>query len=122
MTATADHHQPPTARRRINWRVVVGVFLIVAACTQSFLTYQQAAEDQRRAECQAQINGAFLAALANRDEANKELTDAQRALVDHPVDPTDVRAREAAARRYREALDRQQASRDANPLPRPHPC
>src|SRR5438128_11138428 len=88
---TRDHRmgRKPSWLRRINWSAVVGVLLIVAAAYTAGTTYQLGQESSRRAECQTQLNRAFLDSLQARDGAARESSEAQRLLISTPSDSTE---------------------------------
>lgn len=108
-----------TARRRASngppiAQTVLGVVLIGAAAYSSGAAYTAGRESEQRAECQANVNDQVFAALAARDTANRELSEAQRALIVSQRDGSTTP--DVASNRYLAALIKLDKARADNPI------
>lgn len=128
MTIPSTHgrrrlNSPPRRRWRLRWEPIVGVLLIAAAAYSAGTTYATGEESAERGECQARVNAQVVRALQVRDDANREITDAQRRLVVARLDGASTGATPRQAdQAYLRSLDSLTRVRNANPIEGAQTC
>lgn len=108
----------------LDGRAIAGLLILVmlaVTATGGYLTFREDRAELRQTEdrvaCQAEFNGAFARALAERNESAAAERAAQRDLLMTLLGTDDEVESQAAIERYLAALDEADTKRAANPLP-----
>lgn len=115
--AAAEVSGPSTARRGLGWRTAAGILILLLVAGSAWTSYQASAAQRQVAECQAQQNREFTAAIAARSQATHDGNAAQRAFLQAVSNPRAGAADRATAYAdYLAALNKVDQIQAANPL------
>jgi hypothetical protein len=115
--AAAEVSAPSTARRGLGWRTAGGIIILLLVAGSAWMSYATTTDQRQVAECQAEQNREFTAALAARSQATHDGNAAQRAFLQAVSEPNATPAdRQRAYVTYLAALNKVDQIQAANPL------